>query len=142
GFRAGWEAGRGVAGPMPGLSKSASAGSIGGCSGRAALARVGFAGSFLECLAGSRAGPCFDLCGAFGSSGAFAIAEIWSGGYDGKRAERPIVTSNFAGAREGTVRHRRALTRRQVLQASAGALPLVIAAGPASAQAAYPARPV
>jgi tripartite-type tricarboxylate transporter receptor subunit TctC len=43
---------------------------------------------------------------------------------------------------EGTVRHRRALTRRQVLKASAGALPLVIAAGPASAQAAYPARPV
>jgi tripartite-type tricarboxylate transporter receptor subunit TctC len=43
---------------------------------------------------------------------------------------------------EGTVGHRRALTRRQVLTASAGALPLVLAALPASAQAAYPARPV
>src|SRR5262245_23380883 len=125
---------------MPGLSKSASAGSIAGCSGRAALARVGFAGSFFECLAGSRAGFCFGLCGAFGSSGAFAIAEIWSPGYDGKRVERPIVTSNFARAMEGTVRHRRALTRRQVLKASVAA-PLVITAATASAQAAYPARP-
>jgi tripartite-type tricarboxylate transporter receptor subunit TctC len=43
---------------------------------------------------------------------------------------------------EGTVRHRRALTRRQVLKASAGALPLVITAATASAQAAYPTRPV
>ena len=42
---------------------------------------------------------------------------------------------------EGTVRHRRALTRRQVLKASAAA-PLVITAATASAQAAYPARPV
>src|SRR5215510_14570981 len=41
---------------------------------------------------------------------------------------------------EGIV-HDRALTRRQVLTASAGA-PLVIAAASASAQAAYPARPV
>src|SRR5215472_12782103 len=41
---------------------------------------------------------------------------------------------------EGVVRFR-ALTRRQVLKASAGA-PLVIAAASASAQAAYPARPV
>src|SRR5246127_5955775 len=127
---------------MPGLSKSASAGSIGGCSGRAALARVGRAGSFFECLAGSRAGLCLGLRGAFGSSGAFAIAEIWRRRYDGKRAERLIVTSNFASAMEGTVRHRRALTRRQVLKASAGAVPLVITAATASAQAAYPARPV
>ncbi len=127
---------------MPGLSKSASAGSIGGCSGRAALARVGRAGSFFECLAGSRAGFCLGLRGAFGSSGVFAIAEIWRRGYDGERAERLIVTSNFASATEGTVRHRRALTRRQVLKASAGALPLVIAAATASAQAAYPTRPV
>ena len=36
----------------------------------------------------------------------------------------------------------RALTRRQVLKASAGALPLVVTAATASAQAAYPARPV
>ena len=43
---------------------------------------------------------------------------------------------------EGTVRHRRALTRRQVLKASAGALPLVVTAATVSAQAAYPARPV
>ncbi|TMK19015.1 MAG: tripartite tricarboxylate transporter substrate binding protein [Alphaproteobacteria bacterium] len=50
--------------------------------------------------------------------------------------------SRFARAMEGTVRHRRALTRRQVLKASAGALPFVIAAATASAQAAYPARPV
>jgi len=41
---------------------------------------------------------------------------------------------------EGIVRFR-GLTRRQVLTASAGA-PLVIAAAAASAQAAYPARPV
>jgi tripartite-type tricarboxylate transporter receptor subunit TctC len=41
---------------------------------------------------------------------------------------------------EGIVRFR-GLTRRQVLTASAGA-PLVIAAASASAQAAYPARPV
>jgi hypothetical protein len=46
------------------------------------LARVGFAGSFLECLAGSRFG-----FGAAGWSGAFAIVQIWSRGYDGKRAE-------------------------------------------------------
>src|SRR5262249_28535998 len=104
-------------------------------------AGVGFAGSFLECLAGSRAGFCFGLCGAFGSSGAFAIAEIWRRGYDGKRAERPIVTSNFAGAMEGTLRHRRALTRRQVLQASAGVLPLVVTAGPPLAPTAYPPPP-
>jgi hypothetical protein len=59
------------------------------------LARVGRAGSFFECLAGSRAGfcfgaglrPCWGSLGAFGSSGAFAIAEIWRFGYDGKRAE-------------------------------------------------------
>src|SRR5262249_1070212 len=38
--------------PMPGLSKSASAGSIAGCSGRAALARVGFAGSFFGFFGG------------------------------------------------------------------------------------------
>src|SRR5262245_47381930 len=73
---------------MPGLSSSASAGSVGGASGRAALARVGRAGSFLECLAGSRVGLPF---GAFGGSGAFAIAEIWRLAYDGKRAELPIV---------------------------------------------------
>jgi hypothetical protein len=33
--------------------------------------------------------------GASGLSGAFAIAEIWRVVYDGKRAERPIVTSNY-----------------------------------------------
>src|SRR5262245_55919833 len=70
---------------MPGLSSSASAGSVGGASGRAALARVGRAGSFLECLAGSRVGL---PLGAFGGSGAFAIAEIWRLAYDGKRAEQ------------------------------------------------------
>src|SRR5579863_5389178 len=39
---------------MAGLSKSANARSIGAESGRDALARVGLAGSFFECLAGSR----------------------------------------------------------------------------------------
>jgi len=43
---------------------SASDGSSSGTSGRAALARVGLAGSFFECLAGSR-------------SGRFAMAPIW-----------------------------------------------------------------
>src|SRR3984957_12194032 len=43
---------------------SASDGSSGDESGRAALARVGLAGSFFECLAGSR-------------SGRFAMAPIW-----------------------------------------------------------------
>src|SRR5262249_53625218 len=42
---------------------------------------------------------------------------------------------------EGTVRHRRPLTRRALL-ASAAALPLAAATAPASAQGAYPARPV
>src|ERR1700745_2722686 len=120
---------------MPGLSKSPSAGSIGGCSGRAALARVGRAGSFLECLAGSRAGLCLGRRGAFGSSRGFAIAEIWRRGYDGKRPERLIVTSNFASAMEGTVRHRRAPTRRQVLKASAGVLALLITGGTVSGRA-------
>src|ERR1700730_8652430 len=48
---------------------SASDGSSAGTSGRAALARVGLAGSFFECFAGSR-------------SGRFAMAPIWveSGG--------------------------------------------------------------
>src|SRR5262249_44673817 len=57
--------------PMPGLSKSANDGSSAGVSGRAALARVGFAGSFFECVAGSR------RCGACGRSGPFAIVTIW-----------------------------------------------------------------
>ena len=54
--------------PIPGLSRSASLGSSTGMSGRAALARVGLAGSFFECFAGSRG---FD-----------AMATIWveSGG--------------------------------------------------------------
>jgi hypothetical protein len=57
---------------MPGLSKSASEGSSGAESGRAALARVGFAGSFFECLAGSR------YFGGAGLSGRFAMARIWA----------------------------------------------------------------
>jgi hypothetical protein len=47
--------------------------------GRAALARVGRAGSFFECLAGSRLGFCDGL------SGGFDIAGIWRLRYDGKR---------------------------------------------------------
>jgi hypothetical protein len=64
--------------PMPGLSRSANDGSSAGVSGRAALARVGFAGSFFECFAGSR------RCGACGRSGPFAIVTIWveSWGYE------------------------------------------------------------
>ena len=42
---------------------------------------------------------------------------------------------------EGTVRHRRPLTRRELL-ASAALLPLVAATARAAAQGAYPARPV
>ena len=148
GFSPVCEPGPAVPWPMPGLSSSASAGSVGGRSGRDALARVGRAGSFFECLAGSRAGL---PCGAFGCSGAFAIAEIWSLGYDRKRAEhgsapqilmrwlaahpsngmgagaRPATT----GKREGTMGHaRRGLTRRQMLKASAGALPLIAVTRP------------
>src|SRR6201988_3515059 len=64
---------------MRGLSSSASAGSVGGSSGRAALARVGRAGSFLECFAGSRLGV---LRGGLGGSGeSVAIAAIWARGY-------------------------------------------------------------
>src|SRR5438445_13655993 len=71
---------------MPGLSNSASAGSVGPESGRLALARVGLAGSFLECLAGSRLIEVRLLAsrlggrGASGWSGEFAIAPIWGAG--------------------------------------------------------------
>lgn len=41
---------------IPGLSNRASAGSVGGASGRLAFDRVGRAGSFLLCFAGSRGG--------------------------------------------------------------------------------------
>src|SRR5262249_29835873 len=41
---------------IPGLSSASSSGAVGVKSGRFALARVGLAGSFLECLAGSRFG--------------------------------------------------------------------------------------
>src|SRR5262245_60867113 len=47
-----------------------------------------------------------------------------------------------SGHREDKVRHLHALTRRQLLRASTGALPLAFGAGRASAQAAYPSRPV
>ena len=50
--------------PMAGLSRSARLGSSGEESGREALARVGLAGSFFECFAGSR-------------SGRFAMVPIW-----------------------------------------------------------------
>jgi hypothetical protein len=72
--------------PMAGLSKSASAGSSGGASGRAALARVGLAGSFFECFAGSR---CF---GAFGRSGRFAMTPIWAESVAGKVRPRHCVS--------------------------------------------------
>ena len=57
--------------PMPGLSTAAKSGSIGGNSGLAALARVGLAGSFFACLAGSRLGF------SGGLSETFAIVVIW-----------------------------------------------------------------
>jgi tripartite-type tricarboxylate transporter receptor subunit TctC len=47
-----------------------------------------------------------------------------------------------SGHREDKVRHTHAPTRRELLRASAGALPLALGAGRASAQAAYPSRPV
>src|SRR5262245_60770344 len=47
-----------------------------------------------------------------------------------------------SGHREDSVRYIHAPTRRQLLRASAGALPLALGAGRASAQAAYPSRPV
>src|SRR5262245_37209781 len=47
-----------------------------------------------------------------------------------------------SGHREDKVRHTHALTRRQLLRASAGVLPLALGAGRAAAQAAYPSRPV
>lgn len=43
---------------------------------------------------------------------------------------------------EDTVRHPRGPTRRQLLQASASALPLALGAGIAAGEAAYPSRPV
>src|ERR1700682_1531318 len=56
---------------------SASDGSSGDESGRAALARVGFAGSFFECLAGSR-------------SGRFAMAPIWVESEAKESTARPL----------------------------------------------------
>src|SRR6266545_1325018 len=49
---------------------------------------------------------------------------------------------NFSQGRNNTVHHPRRLTRRQMLQRSVGAVPLLMGAGTASAQAAYPTRPV
>src|SRR5271170_4312961 len=58
---------------MAGLSRSANAGAIGGNSGRAALARVGRAGSLA-------------FFGRIGLSGGAAITAIWDGAGGGKRA--------------------------------------------------------
>src|SRR5262245_42772269 len=49
---------------------------------------------------------------------------------------------NFSQGRENTVHQPQRLTRRQILQASAGAVPLLMGAGAASAQATYPTKPV
>src|ERR1700726_3323140 len=78
---------------MAGFRMSASEGSSGDASGRAALARVGLAGSFFECLAGSR-------------SGRFAMVTIWveSGGeksvpvIPGPRRVRPEVAGPMTGS--------------------------------------------
>src|ERR1700675_3138802 len=61
---------------MAGFRMSASAGSSGEASGRAALARVGLARAFFECFAGSR------------GFGLFAMAPIWveSGGEESAAA--------------------------------------------------------
>ena len=82
--------------PMPGLSKSASDGSSGAESGRAALARVGFAGSFFECLAGSR------YFGGAGRSGLFAMARIWAVSGSGESAAvlASVGCNGHAPARE------------------------------------------
>ena len=74
---------------MPGLSSCARAGSIGARSGRAAFARVGFAGSFFECLAGSR------FCG--GLLGDFAMVRIWARQDGGERATRDGSPARPAG---------------------------------------------
>jgi tripartite-type tricarboxylate transporter receptor subunit TctC len=49
---------------------------------------------------------------------------------------------NFFAGRNNTVHDPRRLTRRQMLQGSVSAVPLLMGAGVASAQAAYPAKPV
>src|SRR5579863_8749133 len=74
---------------MAGLSRSASESSSTGISGRDALARVGLAGSFLECLAGSR---CF---------GPFAIGTIWVESGE----EKSAAYSNLIPARSITSPH-------------------------------------
>jgi tripartite-type tricarboxylate transporter receptor subunit TctC len=51
---------------------------------------------------------------------------------------KPAMTAG----REGIVRHKGGPTRRQLLQASVGAAPLIVGAGMAAAQTGYPARPV
>src|ERR1700719_10107 len=70
---------------MAGFRMSASAGSSGEESGRAALARVGLAGSFFECLAGLRSGrfamvPIWVEAGGEGSAG--AALELDAGALD------------------------------------------------------------
>ena len=58
-----------------------------------------------------------------------------------KGRNSPIGTSNISGTEEN-VRDRCEPTRRQLLKASAGAVPLLIGAGTAVAQAEWPTRPV
>ncbi|MFL6823863.1 MAG: Bug family tripartite tricarboxylate transporter substrate binding protein [Xanthobacteraceae bacterium] len=54
-----------------------------------------------------------------------------------------IKAGNDGGGQEEKIlRYSRSPTRRQLLKASAAALPLAVVVAPASAQAAYPARPV
>jgi tripartite-type tricarboxylate transporter receptor subunit TctC len=54
-----------------------------------------------------------------------------------------IKAGNDGGGQEEKIlRYSRSLTRRQLLKASGAALPLAVVVAPASAQAAYPARPV
>src|SRR5262249_62400310 len=74
--------------PMPGLSRSANDASSGGVSGRAALARVGFAGSFFECLAGSR------RCGGCDRPGLLAIVTIWVESVGGESDQQALFQSD------------------------------------------------
>src|SRR5438105_1597163 len=53
-----------------------------------------------------------------------------------------VKPGNDGQRRRELVRQASELTRRQMLQASAGAVPFLVVRGPASAQTAYPARPV
>src|SRR5271167_1339671 len=94
---------------MAGLSKSASAGSSGEASGRAALARVGLAGSFFECFAGSR-------------SGRFAMTPICVASGGGESAAAPLALDAGALDHFAPFRRIRSNQRGEFLGRAAGGL--------------------